>query len=371
MDPNSYKCIKVYQRPDGTGGAFVLFAAKAKEILSWAAIERLDANSQKGPQRIEKPYKVKAIRAFFEADPVNTIPTAVVIGFRQGTTKIEPVQGCESLFEFSFQNHLGSDKPGTIVDGQHRVLGVNSYNPEAVLNVVGLLEVDDSETAFQFLVINNKAARVSSDHLRGLALQYDRQNLTQRLQKVRLNLDPNLRFVGFANSLEDSPFKGMLTLPTNNPNAQVVPPAAIEESINYIRSQKLPELVEDDDILIGLFFSIWKRVKKKWPELWRVDSKLLGKVSVVCLTQFIVDNLLRQYDWSGLDIFEPEVVEVEVDNMLSFLSPEFWSPSTEWIAKGLDTQAGRKILLDSVEQMVRNSRQRVPWSTDIAMVRAS
>lgn len=221
------------------------------------------------------------------------------------------------------------------------------------------------------MVINNKSSRVSSDHLRGLALHYNQESLTARLQKIRLNLNPNLRFVGFANDLEDSPFKGMLTLPTNSPEAQAVPPAAIEESINYLRSQKLPELVDDDDMLIGMFFSIWRRVKEKWAHIWVPDSKLFGKVSVICLTQFFSNNLLRQYDWSGLDIFEPSVVEAEVDKMLDALSSDFWAANTEWVAKGLDTQSGRKIFMEALEQMVRNTRQRLPWHTDIGMVELS
>jgi len=257
------------------------------------------------------------------------------------------------------------------VDGQHRVLGINKFNPDTPINIVGLLDADDTETAFQFLVINNKAAKVSSDHLRALALHYKEKDLAQRLQKVRLNLDPNLRFVGYCNQLADSPFKGMLSLPNNPKPKQIISPAAIEDSVNYLRSQKLPDFVEDDDMVVGVFFTIWRVVKEKWAHLWNAESKLLTKVSIITLSQFFTDNLMRQFDWNNLDIFDPTAVEREVARILVVLEPAFWDQTTEWTAKGLDTPAGRKILSDALEQIVRNARQKAPWHTDIKMIRVS
>jgi hypothetical protein len=118
-----------------------------------------------------------------------------------------------------------------------------------------------------------------------------------------------------------------------------------------------------------LFFTIWRTIRETWPELWVANSRLLSKASVVCVSQFIVQHLLRQFDWTGLDIFDPDVVEKEVKRILGALDRNFWSSETEWTAKGLDTQAGRKILLDSLEQIVRNFRQGFEWHTDVSMVR--
>jgi len=51
------------------------------------------------------------------------------------------------------------------------------------------------------------------------------------------------------------------------------------------------------------------------------------------------------------------------------LQAEFWESSTEWIAKGLDTQAGKKLFLDALGQMVRNNRQEMAWYSDIEIIR--
>jgi len=351
-----------------------MFSAKAGDILNWAAIDRFTPESQNGSQRIDKPYKIKAVHSFFQVNECNTIPTAVVLGFRQGKISISEVSDCPNFHEISFSlpNNAAKGQDisvATVVDGQHRLLGMKSFNPDIFVNVVGILEADDVETAFQFIVINNKAAKVSSDHLRALSLHYKPDELADRLQNVRLNLNANLRFVGFANDLSDSPFKGILNLPNNKEDQRWIAPAAIEDAVNYMRSQKLPEFIEGDDMLLDIFFKIWSTIKSKWPDLWQPGSKLFSKVSIVCLTQFLIDNLLRQYDWNGLNIFDPEAVQPEINRMIGVLSQEFWSLSTEWTAKGLDTQAGRKLLLDALEQMVRNNRQQEPWYSDIGMIR--
>lgn len=74
-------------------------------------------------------------------------------------------------------------------------------------------------------------------------------------------------------------------------------------------------------------------------------------------------------DWSELDIFDPELVDTEVKNIAAKLQSEFWEPSVEWVAKGLDTQAGKKMFLDALTQMVRNSREGMPWYRAIDMIR--
>lgn len=369
MSTIQYKCIEVFQRGPEIPPKCLLFPARAGDIEKWAAIERLTAEEQKGPQRIKKPYKVKAIRDFFHVGANNIIPTAVVIGLSPGKSTLEAVAGCEGLHTLTVNfDESTSEKAGTIVDGQHRILGMSSFNPEILVNVVAIADVDDAEVAFQFIVINNKAAKVSSDHLRALALKYSEEDLSKRLQSVKLRLDPNLRFVGFADNLDESPFKGVINLPTNPEESRFVPPTAIEESIAYIKLQRLQEF-SDDDMVLGMFFTIWAVIRSSWQELWNSESKLLNKVSVICLTQFFVDNLLRQFDWGGLDIFDLSKVEAETKRILAVLEPQFWHSGTEWTAKGLDTPAGRAILLGALDQMVRNARQKVPWYTEITMVR--
>jgi DGQHR domain-containing protein len=380
----NYDCLKVQQRKDPACPSFLMFSAKVGEVLQWAEIERHTHESQDGPQRINKPYKTRAVKSYFEVNESNSIPTSIILGFKPGSVEVSDHPDCDKLSSLSFRlNEVSIDsgensesaemsefqKVATVVDGQHRLLGMAEFDPELYVNVVGIFNADDAEIAFQFLVINNKASRVSSDHIRSLSLHYDKEALNDRLNKVRLNLDANLRFVGFANELEESPFKGILKLSSNRDDSKLVAPAAIEESVNYIRSQSLPELTNDDDMIVGVFFAIWGHIQKTWPDLWCKGSHLFKKVSVICLTQYVVNLLLSRYDWGDLDLFEPSSVDAEIKRIVAGLDQNFWnSDVTEWTAKGLDTQAGRKMLLDALDQMVRNIRRGEAWSNDIGMI---
>lgn len=350
----------------------LLFTAPVGEILKWALIERLGPENDTAAQRIEKPYKVKAVKSFFEVDTSNIIPTAVIIGLRGDEVSVVEVEGGEGMMEVTIsinETVPEADRvyPGRIVDGQHRILGMKEYDENLRVNVVALNGSTDAEIAFQFLVINNKASRVSSDHIRALALNYDDNELGNRLKKVRLNLDANLSFVGFANDLEESPFKGEMALPDNPEETQFVVPAAIEESIKNIKSRNLPEF-QEDDMVLNLFFSIWRKIKAEWGDKWSKGSKLLQKVSIVGLSKFVVDVLLQRYDWGELDILDPDQVDQAIAKVVQVLEPRFWSVDTEWTAKGLDTSAGRRIFSEALEQIVRNKRQGAPWYTDVSMV---
>jgi hypothetical protein len=104
------------------------------------------------------------------------------------------------------------DKPGLVIDGQHRLLGMQRFHPDCKVCVVALLNVDDMEKAFQFLVINSKAAKVPTDHIRTLALDYQEDELAERLKTARVVLHDNLKYVGIMDTDEDSPFAGNIAL---------------------------------------------------------------------------------------------------------------------------------------------------------------
>src|SRR3546814_11466907 len=49
------------------------------------------------------------------------------------------------------------------------------------LNIVAFIDDDDSERAFQFVVINNSGSRISKDHIKALNLNFDKEDLNERL----------------------------------------------------------------------------------------------------------------------------------------------------------------------------------------------
>ena len=67
------------------------------------------------------------------------------------------------------------------------------------------------------------------------------------------------------------------------------------------QERKIPEF-EDKDTLIDYFFTLWKEVKTTWRDLWVAESKLLSKVGIVCMTQYVTNSVASSYDLAQLDI---------------------------------------------------------------------
>jgi hypothetical protein len=244
---------------------------------------------------------------------------------------------------------------------------MNQVDPNLQLNVIALLGADDMEIAFQFLVINNKASKVSTGHIRALALDYKKEDLEERLRKVRLNLDPRYEFVGFADSDESSPFRGLIDWPSNRTPRKVVKPAAIEATIADVQRRKVREF-NDEDTVVTYFFTIWGAVQQKWPEPWteETNSRLLSKVGIVCMSAYLTDALVSAYDWGELDISDPDAVRGRVNRLLAFQEEQFWTVG--WTSSSLDTRAGRDLVLAALSLVARNKRAGVPWYEGIQLI---
>ena len=367
MKTFKYTCITNTQRPFKDAPYFLVFTAPAGEILEWAAIERYTPDSKRGPQRLPKPAKVADVARFLERDERNTIPTALLISLQvkpEWLTSLAEENCSRLMFELDVPVE-DANKPGMIIDGQHRLLGVVKFDPNTMLNVVALVNATDDETAFQFLVVNNKASKVANNHLKALALHYQDDALGERLRKVRMSLSQHLDFVGFADTEPGSPFKGKIEWP-NNPEADgFVTANAIESAIAYLKQKRVPEF-EDDGILLGFFFAMWTPVSVKWANLFNKDSNLLKKVSILVLTEFLADNLILEYDNQRLDLTDYQKVSSEVERLIEAINGKFWD--TKWTAKSLDTSAGRALLRDSLTKVRRNFNVDRPWYEEVAII---
>jgi len=71
----------------------------------------------------------------------------------------------------------------------------------------------------------------------------------------------------------------MISWPLTPEKDRVVVPAAIEGAISIIQQTKVREF-ESDDVLLEFFYTIWRRIRHAWPQIWRQDSRLLSKVGI-------------------------------------------------------------------------------------------
>lgn len=145
----------------------------------------------------------------------------------------------------------------------------------------------------------------------------------------------------------------------------LVLPAAIEQALAAIAQKNLPDL-RDDDALLEFFFTMWSTIKERWPDLWHQGSPLLGKVGVVTLTTFIIEDLVPLADRDLVNLAEPASAKQAVSDILENLTPEFWR--TEWTSKSLDTSGGRQLVVDALIQVRRNIRRGESWRADVPLV---
>ena len=367
-----YSAIFSRQRTE-SGPLLASFVAPAGEIAEWAEVERLKHEGP-GHQRLRSEARVRAIARFLKEDARNTIPTALVVALelpdRLSPDIEEPPNGvCATI---SIPANV-DPRPGLIIDGQHRMYGVQAHDPKLPLNVVALINPEDEEIAFQFLVINSKASKVPTDHVKLLALHYAEDALADRLKAARMVLGRHA-FVGVVDNSPDSPFYQMVEWPTEPSDADAgrtnaVRPASIEQAIAAIQKKNLPELANDDS-LIEFFFTLWKAVKDRWPTLWNADSKLLQKVGLVTLTTFVIEDLVPLADRGTIDLADPDATRTEIErNILDHLEPEFWQ--REWAAKSLDTSAGRQLVVDALTTMRRNLKRNERWDADLRLLLGS
>jgi DGQHR domain-containing protein len=173
--PYQYPAIFTRQRAASASAPIVAtFAAPAKDLLEWTTINQLTVGGP-GHQRIRNEAKVRAISRFLRLDDHNSIPTALIVAIR-GVQDVDAIglDTCATLVIPDAQ-----EPPGLVIDGQHRLFGIDEFDPDMPINVVALINPSDDEIAFQFLVINNKATKVSTDHVKLLGLNYEESALTE------------------------------------------------------------------------------------------------------------------------------------------------------------------------------------------------
>lgn len=342
----------------------VVFCAPVGKILEFATVDELTPTT-KGPQREQKEARVVAIKKFLDADPKNTIPTALILAFVPGKATFEESGGGTLSIDWE-------DGPSaTIVDGQHRLFGIASYDAAMQVAVVGLLDADQVERAFQFLVINNKSSKVPTTHTKALLAKMKSTSLAKRLKGARLSFDADgIKDVDLVNSDPESPFYNSVDWTTTPEAHRIVQATAIELSLSYLSGLQLAEF-DDRDIRRSVFLTIWKTVKASWPKLWKKDSRLVSKVGIFCLTRFVVDRISQWADSDELDIEVTDLAEIEKQTrrILGYMDQRFWTaPWAEKSSGGFDTNQGRDRVLAALTQLYRNGRKDLDWYTDIDIV---
>lgn len=388
MPQKNYFGYMIRQRINEQTVPFFVFQARARDIQSWAGIRRVP-DMAGGTQRAFRESRARAIARFLKADSINTIPNSVLLAFEPQKTKftecelslhecmaaIDSSNGCSGqmtwgILTFEYDENLPEHKrPALIVDGQHRLKGMYEFPDEDIpVIVVSLVDAPPKEQAFQFIVINNKVVRVPTESAKSIIADLDEKDETElgeRLLKAGIkykDISPVLRDI---NDLEFSPFKNLLDWSYNRNGNRLVSLTAIEQSLRYLRGL-FTFLSEDEDSLLEMFLAMWRSVKIQYQSLWGKDNKLMTKVNINAMNEFLTDRLKMAWEFGLLDIFDPNQVQQQTLSILESIPEEFWQ--IDWAIRIQDNANVRNIIKNDLAQMSENRKLRKSWNADLKVI---
>lgn len=384
METRRYFGCMIRQRESNETVPFFLFHARIKDMKRWAGIRRIE-DQPTGTQRVLRETRARAITRFLESDPRNTIPNSLLLAFEPNTVtysragqQLEPCipledlgNGCENQTEWGFiefefdPSKPEHERPALIVDGQHRLYGMAGFGDEDLTAIViGLVGASHQEQAFQFIVVNSKSVKVPTDNVKSIIAEFDEVELQARLLKGGVkygDVSPVLRDV---DDLEISPFRNLLDWAHNRDGTKLVPLTAVEQSLRYLRDL-FAFLADDEDTLLQLFLAMWRGVRAQYPDLWGRDNKLMKKVCLNALNEFLADRLKFAWELGLVQIFNPDEVERMTLNMLQVPS-QFWE--TDWDIRIQDNANVRELIKTDLGKISDNLRLRENWASGIELI---
>ncbi|GHG32627.1 hypothetical protein GCM10017784_27710 [Deinococcus indicus] len=381
-----FGCLLDQRVAEGEQKYFIFFA-RAKELAGWVGVRR-SKDTPEGTQRLLNKARVRAISRFLDADENNTIPNNILISLEEGKYSFhgfdeESVQFNEEISNYQKQDYCrwgyidvdtesvditNNSYPSYVIDGQHRLFGMAAYEKEDLpLVAVAMLSASLDEQAFQFIVVNNKAVKVPTDNVKSIiAENIDERNLQNRLIKSGItygNKSPLLREI---NDLEESPFYKILDWDYNRDGRRIVQLTAIEQCLRYLKGV-LKIRDEDDDTLFDLFTSMWRPIKERYDGIWSNENKLMTKVGITALNEFIVDSIGYSNSMDYLeDITDQEAVKKEVLKSIKGIPSEFWTE--DWTIKVQDNANVRMLIKDDLETIRTNTKNRIAWNKDLKLL---
>jgi len=384
MSVKQYFGYRVRQRVNLSTIQFFMFNVRVKDLKQWAGIRRSE-DFPEGTQRVLRKARKRAIRDFLRADAINTIPNNVLLAFEPGVAEFtglsdvlsnclpdyDLTNGCDGQLEwghlrFTFGPNTPEHRlPAMIVDGQHRLYGMAEFNEEDIpVLAVCLIDATLQEQAFQFIVINNKAVKVNVDNAKSIIKDIDEGPLRERLAKAKIHYGKVSPVLGEINDAETSPFRNLLDWDYNRKGEKLVPLTAIEQSLSYLKTV-FKFLEEDEDSRIEIFFAMWNAVKAAFPDLWGQNNKLMKKVSINAINEFMVERLRAAWNFGMVDIFDPKKVQIQVAELIRKIPARLWE--IDWAIEVQDNANVRNMIKADLGGIIDNYNLGQFWGSELRL----
>lgn len=270
-------------------------------------ILRQSENSD-GVQRFADEPRIEAIAEYCEmGQPL--FPTPIVISINSDFIIFKDSQ------HFSFKELSGSEKPMSIIDGQHRLLGIKKYegrNDGAVspiLPVTFVLDANVYQSADIFVTINANQKKVDTSSIYELFGLMEKRGGTKTIQSFAN------RVVSYLNGNEHSPFYDaikMLGRKTNN--TQFISQGTIANKIiNEIqqnenqKGRQFTQFYKDDEdaFLAKAMINFFNAFETQFSEIWEdQNSNIKSAIGFSSLMKLFVELNKLETDFSTKNLKE-------------------------------------------------------------------
>ena len=176
--------------------------ARTLNAISYTEIRKFEEGKQKsiaGIQRERSDHRVKQIEKYVNLDYA-TFPTSIIIAVDPECVEIEP---CEKYMPNTYlltlspfgdpneEDHIALEKIAFIIDGQHRVAGLEALNPdnEFDVNVSIFIGASDADKAEIFARVNQAQTKVNQSLVVDLASYFEERGPVKFAHEIVLALN--------------------------------------------------------------------------------------------------------------------------------------------------------------------------------------
>lgn len=299
-----FPCIKVTQPI----GEFYIGSVSAKDLIqiTRADVRRIEKDEKREIERylgIQRPLsnsRVKELKEYVKTVDA-CFPTSIIIAVPEKCAKFDRNTNVMTLQAYRIDSDFGDDdeniefeKIASILDGQHRLKGLEEYGGQFDLNVSIFIEADLEQQAMIFSTVNLAQTKVNK------SLAYDLFDLAKSRSPQKTCHDIAVAFsedsegpfykrikrLGFAHEDSSLPtitqatfvealMKNISRKPTKD-RSDLIEGKSLDRSegkeLNYTPLRNL--FIDEKDLDIAEIISnYFESVKKKWPKAWESNAK--------------------------------------------------------------------------------------------------
>ena len=373
----NYDGFLIKQREGKSDIEFITFIANAKDVYNWSHADSILIDAS-GVQRKLTDSRWKKIVKFFNTNDDNIIPNSIIIACDESIRSLFNItdincNNINNLKHIEFDNSVRNKT--YIIDGQHRLKGMSELTEDLPVVVSLFLGISSMERAFQFITINNKSHKVPTDNIKALVSNFnaiEEDTLKDRLATATITAGRFATLIDVFNEDKESPFYKRVDWDNNRTGIRLIKPLALENSMKVMLKVFPNSKNEQDDVVIDIIYNTWNPILS----IYNITDhnikdyiNLFKKATVQAISEYIADRISNEIIFStgSLALNPSELAKSFCIGLFTGVPSDFWK--NEWDYKSLDSDAGRKFIIESTAAIKRNLNSNESWDKDIKLVK--